>query len=56
MALVAKTAAFEVLSVLVTVKGAVLTGDEFPSVLLVHGVGADSTVGFTLCGDVCPNI
>ena len=53
MALVAKAAAFEILTILATVQGTVLTGDEFPSILLVRGIRADCAIRFALCGDVC---
>lgn len=56
MALVGKIAAFERLIVFITVKRTVLTGDEFPAIILVHGVGADCAVGFALCGGVCHDI
>ena len=33
-----------------------LTSDEFAAVLLIHGVGADCTVGFTLDRDIYVNL
>lgn len=29
-----------------------LPGDEFPTIVLVHGIGADCAVGFALCRDI----
>ena len=56
VALVAKFCSFERLIVLITIKGAMLACDEFPTILLIHGVGTDCTIRFALCGYVCRKI